>query len=286
MKILITGAKGQLGKKIYDIAVAHSNLKLEYVDIDDFNIANENEVKIWFENNHYDIIVNCAAYTAVEKAEVEENTAFIVNARAVEYLAKQTKKYNAKLIHISTDYVFDGTANTPYNENFSTNPISVYGKTKLKGEELACLNNDQTIIIRTAWLYSEYGNNFCKTMINLAKERDVLKVVYDQVGTPTYAGDLAKAIIEVINQYDKTQKWEKGIYHFSNLGVCSWYDFAVEILKNKNVNTKVIPVLSAEFPTKVKRPTYSVLDKAKFINTFNYNIPYWKDPLVDMLKKL
>ena len=281
--VLITGSKGQLGLKFKDLENNFPDIKIIFCDIDDLDITKYEDLGIFFQNVHIDIIINCAAYTAVDLAESDESKAYSVNADGPRNLAVLSKLYNAKLVHISTDYVYDGTKNTPYSESDGTNPLSVYGKSKLKGETEVLKENENAVIIRTSWLYSEYGNNFAKTIIKLGKEKDILKVVYDQTGTPTYAGDLALAVFEIINKYIKDNIWFPGIYNYSNLGVCSWYDFAVELLRLSGNNKYVIPVLSSEFPSVAKRPNYSVLDKSKIINTFNIKIPYWRDACENMM---
>ena len=284
--ILITGANGQLGQKIKDGAHIYNNFKFYYTDIDQLDILNYNQLEIFIKDNKIDFVVNCAAYTAVDLAETEIEKACKINIIAPKYLAELTKLNNTKFIHISTDYVFDGKKNTPYNEDDSTNPQSVYGKSKLEGEQNIIKENPSTIIIRTSWLYSEYGKNFVKTIINLLSEKTELKVVYDQIGTPTYAGDLANAILKIIEKFTTENIWKSGIYHYSNLGVCSWFDFAKKIIDKYDTENKIkiIPVLSNEFKTAAQRPHYSVFDKYKIMQTYNLNIPYWEDSLNIMLK--
>lgn len=273
MKILITGAKGQLGSELSKI-IPDAIL----ADKEELDITNFEAVKQFVNNNKIDTIINCVAYTAVDKAEDDEENAYKVNVLGAENLAKT----NCKLIHISTDYVFDGKNCKPYIEDDKTGPLSVYGKTKLESENIVLKNNKQAIVIRTAWLYSTYGNNFVKTMLRLGKEKESLNVVFDQVGTPTYAKDLAEIIKIIIpNINEKTS----GIYHFSNEGVCSWYDFATEIMSLSNLNCKVKPILSIEYPTKATRPFYSVLNKNKIKKTFNVEIRHWKEALMECLKK-
>jgi dTDP-4-dehydrorhamnose reductase len=231
--------------------------------------------------------VNCAAYTNVDKAEDDEALAYKLNATAPMLLAEAMKRRNGLLIHISTDYVFGGNdGNLPKAETEHTNPTGVYGSTKLAGERGVVSTGVNAIIIRTAWLYSEYGNNFVKTMINLMSQRDSIKVVYDQVGTPTYAGDLAKAILTILSHDISYIRENKGMYHFSNEGVASWYDFAVEIKNNANSACEVKPCLSSEFPSKVCRPPFSVLNKSKIKEIFNVTIPYWKDSLSKCMAQL
>lgn len=274
MKILITGAKGQLGSELSKIIPDAVLADKEELDITDFEA-----VKQFVNTNKIDTIINCVAYTAVDKAEDDEENTYKVNVLGAENLAKT----NCKLIHISTDYVFDGKNYEPYIEEDKTEPLSVYGKTKLESENIVLKNNKQAIVIRTSWLYSTYGNNFVKTMLRLGKEKESLNVVFDQVGTPTYAKDLAETIKIIIpNINEKTS----GIYHFSNEGVCSWYDFATEIMSLSNLNCKVKPILSIEYPTKATRPHYSVLNKNKIKKTFNVEIRHWKEAFMDCLEKI
>jgi len=287
MRILVTGAYGQLGNEIKELINQYPEWIFLFTDVDTLDISGENEVKNYFDRNKPDFVINCAAYTAVDKAEEDVETAEKVNSLAPGILARFSKQTGARLIHISTDYVFDGEANQPYAENAKVNPQGIYGKTKLAGEMNCLKENPDSVIIRTSWLYSSFGNNFVKTMLRLGNERDKLIVVYDQVGTPTYAPDLAAAILKIIEVSEKeSDKFVPGIYHFSNEGVASWYDFAKEIFKISGMECKVNPVLSEQFPTSAKRPKYSVLNKAKIKNTFGLEIPYWKDSLNVCLGKL
>jgi dTDP-4-dehydrorhamnose reductase len=287
MKILITGAYGQLGNEINCLTDKYPEWQFLFTDVDSLDITNESALEIWFQNNKPKYVVNCAAYTAVDKAETDIETANKVNALAPKLLGKFSKKFDAKLIHISTDYVFDGEAFTPYSEETEVNPKSIYGETKLKGEQNCFEENPESVIIRTSWLYSTFGNNFVKTMLRLARERDKLNVVYDQIGTPTYAADLANAILSVIQISEgEPEKFVPGIYHYSNEGVASWYDFAKAIFEISGVNCTVLPVRSVEFPTPAKRPNYSVLDKAKIKNKFGITIPYWRDSLKICIERL
>lgn len=287
MKILITGAYGQLGNEIKVLSVAFPDWQFLFTDVDALDITDENALEIWFQNNKPNYIVNCAAYTAVDKAETDSETAIKVNSLAPQLLAKQAKKSGAKLIHISTDYVFDGESFTPYTEEADVNPKSVYGETKLHGEQNCLEENPETIIIRTSWLYSAFGNNFVKTMLKLGKERGQLKVVYDQIGSPTYAADLASTILSIIQISEKQpDRFVPGIYHYSNGGVASWYDFAKAIFEISGVNCKVDPVLSDQFPTAAKRPHFSVLNKSRIKNVFGIAIPYWRESLENCISKL
>lgn len=285
--ILITGANGQLGRSLRDI---YSNmndalLQIHYTDSDSLDITDLESLDSFINNNKIDLIINCAAYTAVDKAEEDIENCYKVNSIAVSNIAKCAKKYNSSIIHISTDYVFDGKSHIPYKESDSTNPVSVYGKSKLEGEIALIEQNINYIIIRTSWLYSLYGTNFVKTITRLCSERDSLNVVYDQIGTPTYAPDLANAIFTIAKTMINDSNFlKKGIYNFSNLGVCSWYDFAVAIAQINGFNTKITPVDSKTFVVKAKRPHYSVLDKTKIIDTFKLTIPYWRDSLKNAIK--
>ncbi len=284
--ILITGAKGQLGNEIKVIGKNINNLSFIYTDIEELDITNINELETFFQTNQVQLIINCAAYNAVDKAENEPQIAELLNVTAVKNLRQIAEKYNCYLIHISSDYVFEGQNYLPYKENEKVNPQSVYGKSKLNGEQ-TLKGYEKGIIIRTSWLYSSFGNNFVKTMLRLAKERDEIRVVFDQVGTPTYAADLARAIITIVKQtFENSKKFIPGIYHFSNEGICSWYDFAKEIIDIVKLECKIIPIESKDFLTAAKRPFYSVLNKEKIKTTFNIKIPYWKDSLKECLKLL
>ncbi|RLD63171.1 MAG: dTDP-4-dehydrorhamnose reductase [Bacteroidetes bacterium] len=285
--ILVTGADGQLGSEIRTLASNYNNFNFIFTDVNNLDITNINDVEEFFTSHPIDYTINCAAYTAVDKAETNQETANSINVTGVKNLVALSQKYSSKLIHISTDYVFDGNNHKPYVETDITNPVSVYGKTKLEAEQIILNSTIKSIIIRTSWLYSSYGNNFVKTMMRLGSERDELNVIFDQVGTPTYAFDLAKTILEIIVLSAKdNNNFKQGIYHFSNQGVCSWYDFAIEIMKFSNINCKINPIESKDYPTPAKRPFYSVLNKSKIENTFNISIPYWKNSLSQCVKKL
>ena len=273
-KILITGAKGQLGQELTKLL---PNAIL--TDVDELDITDLNAVQTFVQENHIDTIINCAAYTAVDKAEDDIELATKINVLGPENLAKS----GAKVIHISTDYVFDGLGHKPYEPTDETKPISVYGKTKRAGELAVLDNADTAIIIRTAWLYSPYGNNFVKTMQRLGAEKESLNVVADQVGSPTYAGDLAKAITEIIPQIKEGQK---SVYHFTNEGVCSWYDFAKKIMELSGLNCAVQPIPSSAYPTKATRPFYSVLSKETIKQDFTIKIAHWEDGLKRCLKEM
>lgn len=274
--ILITGSNGQLGSEIRQLS-EKSNHRFFFTDVAELDITDKSAIERFISENQIDIIINCAAYTNVDKAEDDFEMADKINHLAVKNLADLCAQRKQFLIHISTDYVFDGTKNFPYVETDSTAPLGVYGHTKLNGEKAVICSECEHLIIRTSWLYSSFGNNFVKTMRRLTAENESLKVVFDQVGTPTYAGDLAKAILEII----ETEKYQDniGIYHFSNEGVCSWYDFAIEIRNLFGNDCDIQPCHSSEFPSKVTRPNFSVLDKTKIKETFGIKIPYWKDSL-------
>lgn len=278
-KILVTGANGQLGSELRVLSV-NSNHEFLFTDVAELDITNREAVDNYVSEHGTDIIVNCAAYTNVDKAEDDTEMADNINHLAVKNLAEVSAKYKLTLIHISTDYVFDGSKNTPYLETDPTAPLGVYGRTKLAGEKAVTDSGCDYLIIRTSWLYSSFGNNFVKTMRRLTAEKDSLKVVFDQVGTPTYAGDLAQAILKIIDSGKYADN--AGIYHFSNEGVCSWYDFAIEIRNLSGNLCDIQPCHSDEFPSKVKRPNFSVLDKTKIKETFGLKIPYWKVSLREM----
>lgn len=284
VKILITGGDGQLGSAIKYASENFADFDLIFTDVADFDITKSDSVDVYLANNDFDYLINCAAYTAVDKAEEEKDLAFLINATGPENLAKACKKYGCRLIHISTDYVFDGMSSIPYIESMPTNPPSVYGQTKLAGEKAIIEYADATIIIRTSWLYSEFGNNFLKTMLKYGREREELRIVFDQIGTPTYAGDLAHAILKIIEEHKKLTKTE--IFHFSNEGVISWYDFAKEIMEFAKLDCNIFPIESHDYPLPAPRPHYSVLNKSKIKTTFNLTIPYWKDSFKVALRRL
>jgi dTDP-4-dehydrorhamnose reductase len=280
--ILITGAKGQLGSELKELFFGVEGDTIFFTDVAELDITNRESVYHYLNDNNIETIINCAAYTAVDKAEEESEICDKVNRKAPGILADEANACGALLIHISTDYVFDGVGPTPYKESMSTNPVGVYGKTKVEGELEVMRSGANYIIIRTSWLYSVYGNNFAKTILRLSGERDSLNVVFDQIGTPTYAKDLAKVILLFKQRYTPQMR---GIYHFSNEGVCSWYDFALEIVKLTGRRCKVMPVTSDKFPTKAVRPPYSVLDKGKIKELLNIEIPHWRDSLADFYRK-
>ncbi len=287
--ILITGANGQLGHEMRHALADDKRFNAIYTDVvgDDvtlLDITDEDEVERMVGDHGIRLIVNCAAYTAVDAAEDDEAAAARLNADAVGILARVAKRHDARMVHVSTDYVFDGQACTPYAEDHPTNPQSAYGRTKLAGERLLLDTlGDGAVILRTAWLYSPYGKNFVKTMVSLGQTKPALKVVFDQVGSPTCARDLARAIVTVIT----ASEWHPGIYHYSNEGVISWYDFTLAIHRLAGITTcDVQPCHSDEFPAKAHRPAYSVLDKTRFKTTFGTRVPYWLDSLEDTLHQL
>ena len=284
MNILVTGANGQLGSEMRRLGAVSPNNYI-FTDVAELDITDANAVLATVKENAVEIIVNCAAYTNVDKAESDETTAELINSTAVRNLAVAMKEVSGTLFHVSTDYVFGLDGNTPRNEDMPVNPLGVYGRTKLNGELAISESGCKALIFRTAWLYSEFGNNFLKTMMRLTAEREQLNVVFDQVGTPTYAGDLALAIFSIIEA--GVYEGNEGIYHFSDEGVCSWYDFAVEIAAAAgNTNCRISPCHSSEFPSPVTRPPYSVLDKTKIKNTFDMDIPHWRESMEYCIKRI
>ena len=285
-KILVTGSLGQLGSEIQELSKTYTSHQFYFYDKEDLDILDRDKLTLFFKNNSIDYIVNCAAYTAVDKAEEEKELAFLLNHQAVKNLLETSAANNTRLFQISTDYVFGGIHNTPFLENEKTQPESVYGESKLMGEK-AAIESGRAIVIRTSWLYSSYGNNFVKTIMKYAQERDELNVVYDQIGAPTYAKDLAKTILDIIEKVEnKKFKFKEGIYHYANEGVLSWFDFAKAITEISNINTNINPVRSEMFPTPAKRPPYSVLSKKKIKENYQITIPYWRDSLIKCIKIL
>ena len=272
MNILVTGCNGQLGNEMQVLSKHHPNHRYFFTDVAELDITDAQAVSAFVQNNAIDLIVNCAAYTNVDKAEEDETTALKINAEAASVLGSQ----GVKVIHVSTDYVFSGDEHVPCRESDSVAPRTAYGRTKYEGEKRLLAACPEAVILRTAWLYSSFGNNFVKTMIRLGREKEQLGVVFDQIGTPTYAADLAWAIFTVI----EAPQWHAGIYHFTNEGVCSWYDFTIAIHELAGIKTCAVrPILSNEYAYKTPRPHYSVLDKSKFKKTFGVEIPYWLDGL-------
>tara|TARA_R110002074_G_scaffold357746_1_gene529997 strand:- start:12534 stop:13403 length:870 start_codon:yes stop_codon:yes gene_type:complete len=273
--IFVTGGNGQLAESIKDIESNHFNLHFIYADIAQLDIADFEAVKRFFNGQTIHYCINCAAYTAVDKAESDQETAKKVNMLGAKNLAIACAEKKATLIQVSTDFVFNGEKSVAYTETDTTNPIGVYGATKLEGELEVAKNLEQHFILRTSWLYSENANNFMKSMIKLSQDRDVLNIVADQIGTPTYATDLAETILKIIT----TNNQEYGIYNYSNEGVASWYDFAKAIFEESNINIKVLPIKSEAYPTPAKRPHFSVLDKTKIKNNLQIEIPHWRESL-------
>ena len=310
MNVLVTGANGQLGSEIrhlvmsyelgtdrvmsYELGIMNEeknnskftiqNSKFYFTDKNELDITNKKQIEDFLDKNSIDIIINCAAYTAVDKAEEEKELADLINHKAVKNLANICKEKNIFFIHISTDYVFDGRNYKPYNENDKTNPQGVYGFTKLKGEEAFINSGAKGLIIRTSWVYSSFGHNFVKTMLKLSDKKE-LNVVFDQIGTPTYARDLAKAVLEVV-KINNLNNYQAEIFHFSNEGVCSWYDFAKAIFEIKGIDIKLSPIETKNYPTPAQRPHFSVLNKAKIKEEFGIEIPYWRESLEECLKEI
>jgi dTDP-4-dehydrorhamnose reductase len=282
--LLITGANGQLGNELRKLSPRYSHHRFFFTDVAELDITNPQAIEAFFADNRIDTVINCAAYTAVDKAESDEQTALLINSTAVQYLAQSCSTHQATLIHVSTDYVYDGQACTPYSENHPTAPLSAYGRTKLAGEK-AALSTEKAVVLRTAWLYSAFGNNFVKTMLRLGKERESLNVVFDQTGTPTYAADLALCIMQVVEK-DKEGQLQRGIFHFSNEGVCSWYDFAHAIMQIAGLPCAVHPIESKDYPTPAARPSYSVLNKAAVKAAYGVIVPHWRESLGKCLEEI
>ena len=279
-KILITGAKGQLGSEIRKSSNLFPDLSFNFTDLNELDITNPAAVEALLADEKPQWLINCAAYTAVDKAETEAETAWLINAVAPAILAEKSKAVGCRFVQISTDYVFDGKNFLPYVEEDNVCPTSVYGNTKLEGELISVTNNPQTLVIRTSWLYSSFGNNFVKSMIRLGTERETLNVIFDQIGTPTYAGDLAMAILEIIQKTEAGAcAFVPGTYHYSNEGVTSWYDFALAIHQIYGISCQVEAIESKDYPSPVARPPYSVLNKSKIKSIFGIQIPYWRTSL-------
>ena len=280
--VLVTGGKGQLAAAIKECSKNMREYQFFFLDSDKLDITNTEEVEAFFQENKITYCINCAAYTNVDQAENEKEIAQTINEEGAKILAQACSRYKSELIQISTDYVFDGNQAKLYTENDPPNPLSMYGQTKLDGEIAVASVLAEHYIIRTSWLYSEYGSNFLKTMLKLSKVKNEISVVCDQIGTPTNATDLATVVLKIINENRKAY----GTYHFSNEGVASWYDFAKAIFKESNSNTEVVPIKSEEFPTLAERPAFSILDKSKIKNEFNIQIPYWRDSLIRSIKAI
>jgi len=282
--ILVTGGNGQLGSELREIAPNYQDYNFLFTDVKNLDITNHSAVAAFIESNNITVIINCAAYTAVDKAESEPELADAINHLAVANFAQIAKDKNIRLVHISTDYVFDGTNHKPYVETDTPNPKSVYGVTKLDGElAMQQINPANSIIIRTSWVYSKFGNNFVKTMLRLAETRDEISVVADQVGSPTNAADLAKVILTILPQIENNSV---ELFHYSNEGVCSWYDFAKAIFEIKEISIKVKPIESKQYPTPAKRPFYSVLNKTNIKERYLLEIPYWRETLRNVCKNI
>lgn len=282
--ILVTGKNGQLGNELQVLSARFPQYQFHFTDSSELNIVDGANLEAVFDQYRPSVCINAAAYTAVDKAETERDLAMQVNANAVGFLAAQCRKYNARFIHVSTDYVFDGTANRPYTEDYLVNPVNYYGVTKLMGEQRALESNSDSIIIRTSWVYSSFGKNFVKTMLRLMKERESIGVVNDQRGCPTYAADLAEAIIQII----PSAEGKGGVYHFSNAGIITWYDFAFSINELANLGCEVKPITTADYPTPAKRPAYSALDTRKIQTTFGIETKNWMKSLkacIELLRK-
>jgi dTDP-4-dehydrorhamnose reductase len=279
--ILITGAEGQLGNEFRNYT-EQGDLVFHFTDVDELDITDQDQVDAAFKKHQFGFCINCAAYTAVDKAEEERELAHKINVRGVECLAKACETYSSTLIQISTDFVFSGLTNVPYKETADTSPLGMYGLSKLNGELMALGNCGNTFIIRTSWLYSSFGRNFVKTILRLNAERESINVVYDQIGSPTYAGDLAETLVEMIRHFQANPaaiEEKRGIYHYSNEGVCTWYDLACAVIDHKNLPLKVFPIRTEEYPLPAQRPHYSVLDKTKIKTAFEMEIPHWQRSL-------
>lgn len=282
MKILVTGSKGQLGRELHDVLEERCPGKTVYVDINELDITDADAVGEFLREGDFSHIINCAAYTDVEHAEEEEHKCYAINVDGIRNLARHADPMGAKLLHVSTDYVFDGNSCRPYTEGDKPNPTSAYGNTKRRSEIALMGLSPESIIVRTGWLYSPHGRNFVKTMLRVARERADVKVVFDQIGTPTYARHLAEAIaIMVLNP-----RWMPGIYHYSNEGACSWYDFAIAIFETAGIDCRVTPITSDDFPSTVTRPHFSVLDKSRIKATYNLQIPHWQQGLRQCIARL
>lgn len=284
MNILVTGSNGQLGNELRHLSSGHPDYRFFFTDIAELDLTHPTAASHFMEAHAIRTVINCAAYTAVDRAEADEAAATRINADAVGYIAQACSRVAATLIHVSTDYVYDGRSCTPYREDDTVAPASAYGRSKLAGEQ-AALSTPKAVVIRTSWLYSSFGNNFVKTMIRLGKERSTLNVVFDQVGTPTYAAGLAQAIMVIAGRAEHNTL-EGGVFHYSDEGVCSWYDFAHEIMRQTGLRCVVKPIETKDYPTPASRPPYSVLNKARIKATYGIEIPHWKDNLLQCLAAL
>lgn len=288
MNILVTGANGQVGQELQVLSKNYTNAQFYFTDREKLDIASSDDINAFFEEHKIDYCINCAAYTAVDKAEEASDICKTINTDAVEYLAKVCSKHNATLIQYSTDYVYHASTNQPYKENQIPNPQGVYAQTKLNGDLMALKYCEKSIVIRTSWVYSSFGHNFVKTMLRLSDKLDTLRVVFDQIGAPTYAKDLAQATLHIIQKMETNPNNEAyyGIFNYSNEGVTSWYDFAKAIFDLKNIEMTVHPIESKDYPTPAKRPHFSVMNKEKIRNTFGLSIPHWRTALNECLKLL
>lgn len=285
-RILVTGSNGQLGSDLKELSVNLPDTEFTFIDFDELDITNPGAIEKYFSGKNFHFLINCAAYTSVDKAESDKEAAFKVNAEAVNYLISKIQRHQTKFIHISTDYVFKGDHSSPYTEDFQVNPQSIYGKTKSEGEKYV-LKYENGMIIRTAWLYSSYGHNFVKSILKKGREKKELRVVNDQFGSPTYSGHLAKAILQIIGEsLDNSVPFKPGIFHYTNTGVCSWFDLAVKIKEFSGIPCKIIPIPTEQYPLPAKRPAYSVLSREKIIKSYKIMIPSWETGLKDCLIKL
>jgi len=286
--ILVTGANGQVGSELKYLSSAYP-FEFLFTDYTELDITDNDAVFDFFHKNEITYVINCAAYTAVDKAEEDQDKATAVNVIGAKHLAQACTLRSIPLVHISTDYVYHNSQNTPFLEEDQTNPQGVYAATKLEGEDIIKKIHPRTMIIRTSWVYSSFGNNFVKTMLRLGADRDKLTVIFDQIGSPTYARDLAKSILDILHMSSKGDVSDTTFnttYHYSNEGVCSWYDFAKAIFEMKNIDCDVQPIVTAQYPTPAKRPHFSLLNKAKIKEAFGLEVPYWRDSLKEMLKEL
>ncbi len=289
INIIVTGSNGQVGSELQTLSSQYADFQFVFTDYQELDITDKVAVLTFFKQQKFQYCINCAAYTAVDKAESEAEKATAINVTGSENLALACKESGTMLIHLSTDYVYHSDQNTPFVEMDETNPQSIYGQTKLEGEKIIQKIHALTIIIRTSWVYSSFGQNFVKTMIRLGKERDKLTIIYDQIGTPTYARSLARAILDMIKKIEGSEMDSKditGTYHYSNEGVTSWYDFALAVFELENIAVKVLPILTKDYPTPAKRPHFSLLNKAKFKERFGLEIPHWRESLKECLEVL
>ena len=286
IKILVTGAKGQLGREIKKHSHKLVGCEFSFIDIDELDLKNPTSIQNFFISRKFDYLINCAGYTAVDKAEEEEDKALLINADSLSHIIENIRAHGTRLIHISTDYVFDGKGQAPYMEDFPTHPESAYGRSKLAGEKI-CLSYEQGMIIRTSWLYSSHGHNFVKSILKKGREQNVLKVVNDQFGTPTFAGHLAQALLSIIDSVEQEKKpFIPGIFHYTNEGSCTWFEFATKIKSIVGLPCSIVPVKSTEYVLPAKRPAYSILSKEKIHSHYNLNIPQWEEGLKICLDEL